>query len=196
MGFIAGVAIGDNGDYVATTGTGQTITINASEIRRIANTEVGGAFDRLATALGDFKSLEEGSGIFGGSQPGEELGSLHASVKDVFVATVDGVTTDLDTFNVNLAKGADNWDQADLSSAERSNQLAAYVEAGTQRPLATDQSWNDSRERAGDSLAPGQELSAKQEELKQQAEEQVAQQPEQPTAQEPSPAGPQEEGGL
>lgn len=161
----------EGGGYSATTSSGETVTVEADDIRRIANTKVGGAFDRIATALADFQKLEEGAGVFGGSGPAAELASLHAQVKGVFVSTSDGVKQDLDSFGVNLTRGADNWDAADATSTERSRALTEQIAAGAGGPLATRNSWDGAREEAGESLNLGDHLAEKSEQL---AQEQAA----------------------
>lgn len=158
------IRVAEGGSLVATDSSGAVRVIDADEIRRIANTELGGALDRLRTALTSFESLQETAGVFGGSGPAEELAALHSGIKGVFVSTVDGVGTDLDGMQVVLSQSAANWDDADLTAAERSQALAERVEAGV-ASAGADQVYAGAREDAGTSLQTGQTLAERQAEI-------------------------------
>lgn len=155
------IRVAEGGSLVATDSSGAVRVIDADEIRRISNTELGGALDRLRTALTSFESLQEGAGVFGDSGPAAELASLHAGIKGVFVSTVDGVGTDLDGMQVVLSQSAANWDDADLTAAERSQALAERVEAGVASASA-DQVYAGAREDAGTGLLTGETLAERQ----------------------------------
>lgn len=150
----------EGGSYVVTDSTGDTVRVDADDIRRVANA-IGGALDQLADDVAKFQALEEAVRPFGASDPASELASLHAQVKGVFVSTSDGVKQDLDTFGTNLRRGADNWDAADQSSAERSRMLSEQIAASTNGgSLATQEAYHGDRERRGGDLSLGDTLAA------------------------------------
>ena len=131
-------------------GGGSTARFTPEEIERVVKTVVRPAYDKVQAAMKTFENTSEGSGAFGGSDPGQALASLHASTKSVFTDTVMGVTEDLDTFGHNLNTAAKNWHHADQTAAERAQILATHLVPTA--ATSTRERYDKSREAQGQRL--------------------------------------------
>lgn len=154
-------------------GGGSTIIIDTDKLRQAARGPVTDALKTIEKSLPEFRTLEAETSDFGDFDAGQDLGRLHSNVQGVFVSVVEGVKTDTNTYEENLNRGAQRYDEADEDAANRSRIISRTLQPGagsgasgsgaqaagesvgqdSDSGFQSDQNYDEARAEAGDGLA-------------------------------------------